>query len=65
MKKKFLSFINKASVIGSAPFILSNDVIEKSKKIVSLPSLEGKKLLFMVVGKGTFLKNLKVACSMV
>lgn len=63
MKKKISrrGFINKASVIGSAPFILSNDIIrKKSKKIVSEPSLEGKKVLFVYGGwKGHFPKESK------
>ena len=34
MKKKISrrGFINKASVIGSAPFILSNDIIRKKNQ---------------------------------
>ena len=54
MKKKISrrGFINKASVISSAPFILSNDIIlrDKSKKIITAPSLEGKKVLFVYGG---------------
>ena len=63
MKKKISrrGFINKASVIGSAPFIISNDIIrKKSKKIISEPSLEGKKVLFVYGGwKGHFPKESK------